>query len=536
MAAPREVEGQSASAGIACGPAHVAVDQAQQFPPHRSVTVERQALARAVQVAAAELEALIGRSDADSAEILDFQIEMLLDEEILELAFARIAVGDSAALAWAGGLDAYIADIEMSGDAVFSARAADVVDIRTRVLAVLAGRPVADFPEGSVFIAKDIAPSLFLAHDWSKGGGIALTGGSAVSHVALLARAKAVPMVVGLGELSAKSGEMILVDGTLGRAVINPPDGAAALEPVVVGQPVDELPETTRSGRLHTADAVPIGLWLNVNDASDFERLDPDAVDGIGLMRTEFLIATPADVIDEERQYDWYRRALAWAGHRPVTIRMFDLGGDKTIAGLGGAEDTSFLGVRGVRFLLARPEIARAQARALMRAAAAGKLSVMLPMVTVPSELAAMSALFRQEAALLARRGIAHALPPLGIMVEVPAAALTLDLFGDAAFFSFGTNDLAQYLAAAARDNPAVAPLHPDSEHALFRLLTLAAGTAKAIGIPASICGDMAGAPDYAARLLACGFRDFSMAPSHLNAIRSAVAALTLDGPPAGKE
>jgi phosphoenolpyruvate-protein phosphotransferase (PTS system enzyme I) len=536
MAAPREVEGQSASAGIACGPAHIAVDQAQQFPPHRSVAIERQNLTRAVQVAAAELEALISRSDADSAEILDFQIEMLLDEEILELAFARIGTGDSAALAWAGGLDAYIADIEMSEDRVFSARAADVLDIRTRVLAVLSGRPVADFPDGSIFIAKDIAPSLFLAHDWSRGGGIALTGGSTVSHVALLARAKAVPMVVGLDELSAEPGEMILVDGTRGRAVVNPPDGAGPTEHTPKSQPADELPEATINGRLHTADGVPIGLWLNVNGATDFERLDPDAVDGVGLMRTEFLIATPADAIDEERQYDWYRRALVWAGHHPVTIRMFDLGGDKAIPGLGGAEDTSFLGVRGIRLLLARPEIARAQARALIRAAIVGNLRVMLPMVTVPSELAAMSALFREEAALLARRGIAHALPPIGIMVEVPAAALTLDLFGDAAFFSFGTNDLQQYLAAAARDNPAVAPLHADAEQALFRLLKLAVEAAKAIGIPVSICGDMAGAPDFAARLLACGFRDFSMAPSRLNAVRSAVTMLASDGSPAGRQ
>jgi phosphotransferase system enzyme I (PtsI) len=536
MAASREVEGQAASAGIAYGPAHVAVDPTQPFLPQASVAIERQNLTRAVRVAAAELEALINRSDADSAEILDFQIEMLLDEEILELTFARIASGDSAALAWAGGLDAFIADIELSGDPAFSARAADVIDIKNRVLAVLSGRSVSDFPDGSIFIAKDIAPSLFLAHDWSRGGGIALTGGSTVSHVALLARAKSVPMVVGLGELAAEPGEMILLDGTHGRAMINPPDGAMPAEHVVARQPADDLPHVPADGRCYTTDGTSIGLWLNVNDASDFERLDPGAVDGIGLVRTEFLMSAPADVIDEERQFEWYRRVLTWAGRRPVTIRMFDLGGDKALSGLGGAEDTSFLGVRGVRFLLARPEIARAQARALLRAGMAGNLRVMLPMVTVPSELAAMSAIFREEAALLTKRAIPHTLPPIGIMVEVPATALTLDLFGNAAFFSFGTNDLAQYLAAAARDNPAVGPLHADAEQALFRLLKLAVDTVKTLDIPVSVCGDMAGAPDYTARLLACGFRDFSMAPSRLNAIRSAVMTLVADGSAAEKE
>lgn len=530
MAAPREVEGKSASAGIACGPAHIAVDAAQPFPPQVSVAIERQNLAEAVRVAVAELEALVSRSDVDSADILDFQIEMLLDEEILELALARVAAGDSASLAWAGGLDAYIADIEASKDAVFSARAADVTDIKNRVLAVLTGRPVGDFPEGSIFIAKDIAPSLFLAHDWSRGGGIALTGGSTVSHAALLARAKSVPMVVGLGKLTAEPGETVLLDGTHGRAMVNPPAEAIPAARHVQRQAAHEPPEAAANGRLRTADGAPVGLWLNVNDAADFERLDPDAVDGIGLVRTEFLMLTPADVIDEERQYEWYRRLLAWAGHRPVIIRMFDLGGDKAMPGLGGAEDTSFLGVRGIRFLLARPEIARTQARALMRAAVAGKLRVMLPMVTVPSELAAMSAIFGEEAASLERRGVPHVVPPIGIMVEVPATALTLDLFKQAAFFSFGTNDLAQYLAAAARDNPGVAPLHRDAEQALFRLLRLAVGSAKEMAVPVSVCGDMAGNPEYAARLLAAGFRDFSMAPARLLAVRSAIVRLQANG------
>jgi phosphotransferase system enzyme I (PtsI) len=529
MAALREVEGLPASAGIASGPAHIAVDPAQPFPPRASAAVERQNLAEAVRVAVAELEALMSRSDADSADILDFQIEMLLDEEILELALARVSAGDSAALAWAGGLDAYIADIEASDDAVFAARAADVLDIKNRVLAVLTGRPVGDFPEGSIFIARDIAPSLFLAHDWTKGGGIALTGGSAVSHVALLARAKSVPMVVGLGRLAAEPGETILIDGTRGRAVVNPPDAAIPRDHTVQRQAASELPHPA-NGRLRTADGVPVGLWLNVNDAADFERLDPDAVNGIGLARTEFLMSTPADVIDEERQYEWYRRVLAWAGHRPVTIRMFDLGGDKAMPGLGGAEDASFLGVRGIRFLLARPEIARIQARALMRAGASGNLRVMLPMVTVPSELAAMATIFNEEAASLGRRGTPHVLPPIGIMVEVPATALTLDLFRQAAFFSFGTNDLAQYLAAAARDNPAVAALHADAEQALFRLLKLAIGTAEEIGVPVTVCGDMAGNPDYAARLLASGFRDFSMAPARLSAVRWEIARLQANG------
>lgn len=531
MAAPREVEGQAASAGFACGPAHVAVDRAEPFPAQVSVAIERQNLVDAVHIAIAELEVLVSRSDPESAEILDFQIEMLLDAEILELALARVAAGDSAALAWAGGLDAYIADIESSSDDVFSARAADVADIKNRVLAVLTGRPVADFPEGTIFVARDIAPSLFLAHDWTKGGGVALTGGSTVSHVALLARAKSVPMAVGLRGLSAAPGETILLDGTKGRAVVNPSlDAVRSVSPPVA----DAGSVAPAGGELRTADGVPIGLWLNVNDTADIERLDPALVSGIGLVRTEFMMSTPADVIDEERQCEAYRRILDWAGGKPVTIRMLDLGGDKAMHGLGGAEDTSFLGVRGSRFLLARPEVARIQARALMRAGLGGNLRVMLPMVTVPSELAAMRAIFDEEAANLDRRGLAYKVPPIGIMVEVPATALTLDLFGEAAFFSFGTNDLAQYLAAAARDNPAVAPLHGEAGQALFRLLRLAVSAAGGMGIPVSVCGDMAGDPDFSARLLACGFRNFSMASARLVPVSSRIERLNADGSEGG--
>lgn len=527
MAAPHEVEGQAASAGIACGPAHIAVDRAEPYPAQVSVAIERQNLTAAVGVAIAELEALISRSDVESAEILDFQIEMLLDEEILELAMLRVAAGDSAALAWAGGLDAYIADIESSGDDVFSARAADVVDIKNRVLAVLTGRPVADFPQGTIFVARDIAPSLFLAHDWTKGGGVALTGGSAASHVALLARAKSVPMAVGLRGLSAEQGETILLDGTTGRAVVNPSADAVPIAPPAQADADYAAPA---GGALRTADGASIGLWLNVNDIADIDCFDPAAVNGIGLVRTEFMMSTPADVIDEERQCEAYRRILDWAGEKPVTIRMFDLGGDKAMRGLGGAEDTSFLGVRGTRLLLARPEVARTQARALMRAGAAGNLRAMLPMVTVPSELQAMRAIFDEEAANLGRRGMAYGIPPVGIMVEVPAAALTLDLFGEAAFFSFGTNDLAQYLAAAARDNPLVAPLHGEASEALFRLLRLAVSAAGDMGIPVSVCGDIAGDANFSARLLACGFRNFSMASARLVPISLEIAGLNANG------
>jgi phosphotransferase system enzyme I (PtsI) len=211
---------------------------------------------------------------------------------------------------------------------------------------------------------------------------------------------------------------------------------------------------------------------------------------------------------------------------------MLDIGGDKPLAGLEDLPALSASGLRGIRLLLARPEIARVQARALLRAAVFGRLSVMLPMVTFPDEIDRMRELFREEAEKLGHRALPHRMPPIGMMVEVPAAALMLDTFGSAAFFSFGTNDLTQYLAASARDD-----IDADAGKAAPAVLRLIAQAVKlSAGKPLSICGDMAGNPSYLPGLLAAGLRHFSVAPARRPAIRSAIIGLNADGTRAAGE
>ncbi|MCB4771657.1 phosphoenolpyruvate--protein phosphotransferase [Ancylobacter sp. Lp-2] len=551
MAGPRELTGKAASPGRACGPAFRAL--APAAPPAMAGEDARAALAGAVTVAIGELRALAAGADAESAGVLDFQIEMLLDDDLIEPALARIARGEGAALAWAGAMDAHIAALVAddghdaadtigargagedafadgvgergsgedafadgvgergAGEDAFAARAADLADLRQRVLDALAGRPRADFPAAAIYVGDDMPPSLFLAHDWSKGGGIALGAGSTVSHVAMLARARGVPMVIGLGPLAVVAGQPLLVDGTAGRVGLDPAEPVAPPLPTIIPAAV----------------AGPGGafrLSVNLNSLSDLAAVDPATVDGVGLVRSEFLFLSPAEALSEERHVDCYRAILARFSGRPVRLRLLDLGGDKALPGLVEGGPASLLGERGIRFLLAHPDLARIQARAILRAAADSpatrdSVSVLLPMVTLPQEVAAMAALFDEEAARLARLGIAARRPPLGIMVEVPAAALTLDLFEAAAFFSVGTNDLMQYLSAAARDNPIAAPLNAGSETALFRLMAQIATTAEALGKPVSVCGDLAGDPEALARLVGLGFRDFSVAPSRLAAI-----------------
>ncbi|NRP74415.1 Phosphoenolpyruvate-protein phosphotransferase [Ensifer psoraleae] len=535
MAEPLEIAGISASPGVAVGPAHLCAQMAPVAvePPNTSA-VERQDLQGAIAAAIAELSALAERSDEESAGILDFQIEMLLDPALMEMAEERLAAGDSAALAWVGALDLYIAGIAEAPDEQVRARAVDVIDIRNRVLGALTGRPIGDFPPGSVFVGKDLEPSLFLAHDWTDGGGVVLFDGSVSSHVAMLARTRSIPMVVATGPFEIDRGERVLVDATAATVIVAPDDTHIRKTEARAGS-TGAAVKLDAGGLARTIDGAEIRLSAIINDPAELAVVDASSFAGIGLMRTEFLVGSPADALNEERHYAIYREALRWAGAAPVTIRMLDLGGDKTLPGIGGKSSDSFMGLRGVRLLLARPELARVQARALLRAAAHGNLEVLLPMITVPDEIDALRVIFKEEAADLLRRGMQTRMPEIGMMVEVPAAALTLDGFSNAAFFSFGTNDLAQYVMAAARGSSAVAGLYDAAAPVVCRLIAQCVERAKAMKKPIGICGEMASDPRHLPALLAAGLRHFSVAPNCIADVRSAIAGLRSDGLPAAE-
>jgi phosphotransferase system enzyme I (PtsI) len=240
-------------------------------------------------------------------------------------------------------------------------------------------------------------------------------------------------------------------------------------------------------------------------------------------MRTEFLFQGREKLPTEEEQYQIYRRMVEWAAGRPVTIRTLDAGGDKPIAGLTQPGDMNpFLGVRGVRLSLRHLDVFREQLRALARAAVAGNLKVMIPMVTVPEELDQCRALLAQAIEELHREGQNAKMPPLGMMVEVPAAALTIEDF-NADFFSIGSNDLIQYVAAASRDEPQLADLAQPSR-AVFKLVGHVVSHADRSGREASLCGDLAGDPEQVAALLDQGLRVFSVAPGALGPVRAAIA------------
>lgn len=528
MSEPLRLSGTPASPGYAEGPLHVLDRRAVAYAAKGSQAAEAAALEEAISAAAAQISRLMAEADEEAAAILEFQLVMLEDDGLSQPCYDRIAGGANAYQAWADVLGEEIAGYEASSEEYFRARSVDMRDIRDRVLACLAGDEAQSVPRGSILLCEDLAPTRFLSMDWTTGGGIVLTAGSAASHVAMLARSRGVPMVVGIGHVDEWNGDTAFLDAENGVVLLGAGQGAVdqfrrsgaefarrrALAAAYLDRPAA------------TSDGTPVHVRVNVADPSDVDAIDIANCDGVGLMRTEFLFG--AMLPDEERQYAAYRKVLEWASGKPVVIRTVDAGGDKPVPGFTVGETNPFLGLRGIRLSLARPEVFRVQIRALLRAAVHGHLKVMLPMVGVRDELLRSRALFAEEAAGLSAAGVSHAIPPLGIMVEVPSAAIAPEEFSDADFFSIGSNDLTQYVMAAARDNTAVASLNTVHNPAVLRLIAAVARFGRDAGIPVSLCGDAGGDPQAIPALIAAGLRDLSVAPAQLAVAKATIASVTV--------
>jgi phosphoenolpyruvate-protein phosphotransferase (PTS system enzyme I) len=496
MPAPLRLKGLPASAGFASGLLWQPPKSVGGYRPKESRGQELAALEGAIESAIAETADLVAGAEGEAAEILEFQLAMIEDDNFRTVSSEKIEQGLAADAAWTATLDAEIEGYQTSGDEYFRARATDLADIRDRVLAALTGTEAPRIPVGSIYFSDDIAPSTFLSHDWM-GGGLVLKHGSATGHVAILARQRGIPVIVGIGDAGINAGIFALVDAVRGEIVLDPGESErASFEAARHGHAQRRAASQAFAPRpAITADGRVVKVMVNIADPGETASIDIAHVDGVGLMRTEFLFGhgLPA----EEEQYKAYRRVLDWARGKPVTIRTIDAGGDKPVAGLTEDEPNPFLGMRGVRLSLAKPEIFAIQIRALLRAAVAGNLKVMLPMVSVPQEVDAARGMFAEEAARLEADGIAHAMPQIGIMVEVPSVAVTPGRFAMAEFFSIGSNDLVQYVLAASRDN--------------WKL-------------EVSLCGDAASNPEMVPHLLSAGLESLSVAASAIGEVKAAIA------------
>jgi phosphotransferase system enzyme I (PtsI) len=490
------------------------------------------ALQQAVSQARAEIEGLAGKATGEAADMLGFQVAMLADEELVRPAEQAIESGQAATTAWEAAMNVEIAGYREAGDDHFAARTADLEDIRDRVLAHLTpGAAASVIPPGAVVVAADLPISRFLAIDWARGGAVVLTKGSPTSHVAMLARARGVPMIVGLnGAAVAMAGREVLVDAGAGEVVLDPTHATRVAFGVRAKQEktADLATAAFRERPASTLDGTRIALNINISSADEIDGVDPAICDGVGLVRTELMFDAPGGLPDEETQYHAYRRIVAWAQGRPVTIRTLDAGGDKPIPGVTlDGESNPFLGARGIRLSLRHPALFETQLRALARAAVGGDLRVMLPMVTTSAEFAAARERLADALRGLSRDKVPAARPKLGIMVEVPAAAIAIDGF-DADFFSIGSNDLTQYVTAAGRDNGAVADLADPLNPAMLRLIASVARYGRETGRDVSLCGDAGGDPRAIGPLLRAGLRSLSVAPTLVGAAKRAIAAIDL--------
>ena len=515
--------GTPASPGLAVGPAHRLGDLPDDLPAPSRVgepAEERQRLSDAVDVAAAELDGGDDLAQAHAA--------ILRDPSLLDAAVADLS--DGAAQSWWREVGRLADDLAASDDEVVSARAIDVREAGARVLRHL-GVEVSRIDasvSGAVVLADEVGPAEVTELVEQGAVGVALGGGSPTAHAVVVARGLGLPMVIRFPRVDdVDEGVQVVLDGEDGTVAIDPPadDVRRARERAEA--------QDRRAAELREQAAEPVDFQgrsvlvaANVGSVADARAAVANGADGVGLLRTELLVLDRETYPDEDAQRDDLTEILDVLGDRPVVVRVLDAGGDKPVRTLDVTpEHNGFLGIRGLRYLLAHPELLHTQLRAIARASVGHRVSVMAPMVTTVEEAQAFREAVEAAVASLVSDGVEHAAPEaVGIMVEVPAAALTVEEFADVVdFVSVGSNDLAAYLSAADRTEPDLAPLLDPDSSAMKRVLDALTEQAASRGIPVAVCGEMAGDPGLAMSLLARGVSEVSMAPARIPAVKDAI-------------
>jgi len=499
-------------------------------------------LAKALERCATELEALAVQTSARAGEevgaIFEAQALFARDPGIVGPAFTLVAAGvrsDDAILRATSEQADILAAVD---DDYFRERAADVRDVGRRVAAILSGavRPDLWHADGSraVLVAADLDPSAVATLRPELVAGIALGGGAPTGHAAIVARALGIPLVLGLGASLTDvavdvAGAAGAVDGSGGRLLIEPSSEDVAELEAVVAAASPGISAPSRS--MDAAAPAGVSVVANVASALEAEAALRAGADGVGLVRTELLFLGRSTPPSAGEQRATYARILEVMGDRPVVFRTLDVGGDKPAEWQSAmVESNPALGVRGLRLGLRRADLLDDQFAALLEAAAGRELRVMLPMVSTREEVEAARARLEAVRARLAGEGAAVASSvQLGVMIEVPSAAIMADALADAAdFFSIGTNDLVQYVLAADRTNPELADLASALQPAVLRLIDVVVRAAHRRGRHVAVCGEAAGDAGVIPFLIGLGVTELSVGPSSVAAVRSLVAGLDL--------
>jgi phosphotransferase system enzyme I (PtsI) len=551
--AEQRLPGLAVSPGIAIGPAHIVesgdLPVAENHVPQSEIDDERHRFDEAVATSLKQLQkvkakaaGLPGSAAEEVGYLLDAHLAMLSNSRLVRGVDERIArTRINAERAVQIEIDEIAESFAAMRDPYLAARIEDIRVVGTRLIRNLIKKPYVAYSavaDGAVILAEELTPADTALIDPERVVGFAAVSGGAESHTAIVARALGLPAVLGVPDLlhRTRAGVTAVIDGIDGCVIIDPSvetirDYEARRDAVARERRglarLRRLPAVTRDG-------VEITLEGNLELPIELQQARANGAMGLGLVRSEFLYMNRDDLPGEDEQYAVFSALVRGMDGKPVTVRTFDLGGDKIARSLSGHNvepANPALGLRAIRLSLQDRRLLDPQLAAMLRAASDGPLRILLPMISTAGEIRRVREAVDQVARRLRRRGVRlpKTLPPLGAMIEVPGAALAADaLAAEADFFAIGTNDLIQYTLAIDRSDEQVAHLYNPLHPAVLRLIQFAVEAALRRGMPISVCGEMAGEPRFIALLLGLGLRNLSMAPRNIPRVKQRIRSLDM--------
>ncbi|MBM4031156.1 MAG: phosphoenolpyruvate--protein phosphotransferase [Planctomycetes bacterium] len=537
--------------GIAACPG-VAIAEAllldsREFPvSHRKlhaseVPAEKQRFEKSVQGAIAEIQGIqkqaAGKAGGEYLKIFDAHISMLRDPELRRDVLATMEGSSCTA-------ELAVSTVIRKHERVFLAteflkdRVRDLRDVEHALHRHLQGMKREDLSRVEsrvIVVAHDLTPSQTVTLDKTKVVALATDAGGRTSHTAIIARALGIPAVVGLGSLTSEvvAGDLLVVDGTAGEVVVNP-DGRTLDRYQAKARNIQE--REVRLARIRTlpaetTDGHRVHLYANIESPDEIKVALQRGAEGVGLYRTEFLFFEKGAPPTEEEHFEAYRRVADALAGRPLTIRTFDMGGDKLEPGKAWTEKNPFLGCRSIRLCFQRMDLFRTQLRAILRVSASARASILFPMICDLREIRVAKRIVHETMAELDEAGVPfNRNIEMGIMIEVPSAARIADLLAkEVDFFSLGTNDLVQYTLAVDRGNERVSPLYQPAHPAILRLVRDVIDVGRRAGLRVAMCGEMSGELTFAALLVGMGLGEFSVSPAVLPQVKELIRSISFE-------
>lgn len=539
-------QGKGVSEGLAMAQIHLFTPKLPEISRQPAADAEAEVAKLEKTLAAAE-EELRGlyetakeKMGEQEAEIFDAHLTILGDEySVREPIIQRIREQkQNAAAAITDQFDELAQMFRSLGDELMAERAADAEDLKQQLLRICLGcgrQDLSVLPGDVIVLAEELTPSDTVRMDTAHVKGIATRLGGATAHSAIIARTLGIPAAAGIDgwQTEALNGHMAILDGADGTLTVDPTDEETACYQSRKAQADCEAQalEAFRTCPSQTKDGAALEICANIGTPQEAQQAMKYGADGVGLFRSEFLFMDRDARPTEDEQFEAYRTAAQTMAGKPLIIRTLDVGGDKKLPTLElPHEDNPFLGFRAIRMTLSHPEIFRPQLRAILRAAAYGDVRVMFPMIGSMDQLREAKALLREQEQTLQAEGVPTGPVKVGMMVEIPAAAVLAEEFAkEVDFFSIGTNDLTQYTLAVERGNAAVAHLYAPEHPAVLRLIAMTAQAAAEWHIPCGMCGEAAGDPKLAAAFVGMGVNELSMSPRRVPAVRKLLSGLTMD-------